>query len=61
MGRNWNKKKTKQIAIRVSPEEKAQMESLAHQSGFDSLSDWVRSAMKEAVRAGSHQKKGTMR
>ena len=51
MGRDWQKeataKKTKQIAVRVSDEEKARMEEFARNAGYHSLSDWARRLMQE--------------
>lgn len=42
-------KRTMQVNVRLTPEEKAQLESVAHRQGFEGLSDFVRAAaLKEA-------------
>ena len=42
-------KRTMQVNVRLTPEEKAQLESVAHRKGFEGLSDFVRAAaLKDA-------------
>lgn len=42
-------KRTMQVNVRLTPEEKAQLESVAHRKGFEGISDFVRAAaLKEA-------------
>lgn len=43
-------KRTMQVNVRLTPEEKAQLESVAHRKGFEGLSDFVRAAALNAAR-----------
>lgn len=59
MGRDWNPNKTVQIAFRVPVAEKAQAELFARESGYHSLSDWIRTLMREDIaKSGQSRKKG---
>ena len=59
MGRSWNPKKTVQIAFRVPEEEKVEAERFARANGYDSLSDWIRSLMRDDIaREKGTKKKG---
>lgn len=46
MGRNWNPKKSVQIALRLPEEEKKAAEAFAREQGYHSLPDWVRTLMR---------------